>query len=864
MTTPRDPHVVEPESRSQPHAGTEAETSPPASPSDGRSAAAARLCVPGYEILGELGRGAMGVVYQARQAKPNRLVALKMILAGGHASEADLARFATEAEAIARLQHPNIVQVYEVGTHEGQSFFSLEFCAGGSLDRKLGGTPLPPVEAARLVETLARAMHAAHRSNVIHRDLKPANVLLLEDGTPKITDFGLAKKLDEVGQTQSGVIMGTPSYMAPEQAGGKSKQIGPAADVYALGAILYECLTGRPPFKAATPLDTILQVLSDEPVPPSQLQSKTPKDLETICLKCLHKEAGKRYVTAKALAEDLGRFLRGEPIAARPVGRLERGWRWCRRNPALAGALAAVLLVFATGATVSTVLAILAGQRAEEATRARGEAQMEAQKAKDNESAVVEVLHLLPQTLSPVADRMKPKEAAEAAYLLSKAMTKTTNPSALQQLAEALSAVAARLGPKEAAAACDQAAATLSRAMSETRDPSALEYLARGLSAVAARVEPKEAAEAAAALSQAMTRTTNPSALSPLARGLSAVAARLGPKEAAAACGQAVATLSRAMSETRDPSALQFLAQDLSAAAGRLEPKEAGEAAAILSRAMTKTTDPSALQPLAQGLSAVTGRMEPKEAVATLSQAMTRTMNPSALSPLAQGLSAAAGRMEPKEAVATLSQAMTKATNPLVLSQLARDLSAVTGRMEPKEAVATLSQAMTRTTDPLVLSQLAEGLSAVAGRVEPKEAAEAAAALSQAMTRTTNPSASRSLVRALSAILRREDSWRKGSPRYGLIAAVGTLTGPGSMLSAPALLQLALAPPPLPAQALVDLLKQPFCIGEAQRLVLEQLTRHYGRPFADKSDFLRFAREQKLSLDLTTPPQRSEQAATPR
>jgi WD40 repeat protein/tRNA A-37 threonylcarbamoyl transferase component Bud32 len=326
----------------------------------------------GFTVLEVLGRGGMGVVYKARQTKLNRLVALKMILAGGHASEGDLARFAAEAEAIARLQHPNIVQVYEVGTHEGRPFFSLEFCAGGSLDRKLSGTPLPPLEAARLVETLARATHAAHRANVIHRDLKPANVLLLADGTPKITDFGLAKKLDAVGQTQSGAIMGTPSYMAPEQAGGKSKEIGPATDVYALGAILYECLTGRPPFKAATTAETLLQVLSDEPVPPSQLQSKTPKDLETICLKCLHKEVGKRYATAEALADDLGRFQRGEPIVARPVGRLERGWRWCRRNPALAVAAAVAAGALAAVAVVSLVFAVHAGRAAADLRHEQG------------------------------------------------------------------------------------------------------------------------------------------------------------------------------------------------------------------------------------------------------------------------------------------------------------------------------------------------------------------------------------------------------------------------------------------------------------------------------------------------------------
>ena len=303
--------------------------------------------VPGYEILGELGRGGMGVVYKARQLKLNRIVALKMILAGGQAGEAALARFRTEAEAIARLQHPNIVQVHDVGEHEGKPYFSLEFCAGGSLAQKVAGTPLPPKAAAWMVEMLARGMAAAHHKAIIHRDLKPANVLLLEDGTPKITDFGLAKKLDDPGQTQSGAIMGTPSYMAPEQASGKTKEIGPPVDIYALGAILYELLTGRPPFKATTELETVMQVVNDDPVPPSQLQSKTPRDLETICLKCLQKEPARRYASAGALAEDLRRFQAGEPILARPVGKLERAWRSARRNPtATSFAAITMLLVF--------------------------------------------------------------------------------------------------------------------------------------------------------------------------------------------------------------------------------------------------------------------------------------------------------------------------------------------------------------------------------------------------------------------------------------------------------------------------------------------------------------------------------------
>jgi hypothetical protein len=278
----------------------------------------------------------------------DRLVALKMILAGAYASLDDVARFRREAEAVAQFQHPHIVQIYEVGEHEGRPYFSLEYVEGGSLAQKWSGTPIPAHQAAELVAVLAEAIDAAHRRDIIHRDLKPANVLLTVDGTPKVTDFGLAKRLDDAaGPTQSGAIVGTPSYMAPEQAGGKGKAVGPAADVYALGAILYEALTGRPPFRAETPLDTVLQVLSEEPVPPRRLLPNIPRDLEIICLKTLAKAPGQRYATAGDLADDLRRFVKHEPIRARPVGGVEKAWRWCRRNPALAAAsgLAAVGLV---------------------------------------------------------------------------------------------------------------------------------------------------------------------------------------------------------------------------------------------------------------------------------------------------------------------------------------------------------------------------------------------------------------------------------------------------------------------------------------------------------------------------------------
>ncbi len=350
----------------------------------------------GYEIEGVLGRGGMGIVYEARQTKLGRIVALKMILSGAHAGEDALARFRTEGEAIARLQHPNIVQIYEVGEQDGLPFFSLEFCAGGSLAKKLNGTPFPPREAAALVEILARAMHSAHEKGVIHRDLKPANVLLAEDGTPKITDFGLAKKIDEAGHTISGMVMGTPSYMAPEQAGGKSKEMGPATDTYALGAILYECLTGRPPFRAQTPLDTLLQVLETEPAAPRAINPSVPRDLDTICLKCLHKEPTKRYGSAAALADDLQRWLGGEPILARPAGAPERLAKWARRRPALAATLAAALLAFVG---LSVFGALWSRARAEatdfelQAARARGdEEQHVAEVERDKQDALAKAL----------------------------------------------------------------------------------------------------------------------------------------------------------------------------------------------------------------------------------------------------------------------------------------------------------------------------------------------------------------------------------------------------------------------------------------------------------------------------------------
>jgi serine/threonine protein kinase/tetratricopeptide (TPR) repeat protein len=430
----------------------------------------------GYEVLREIGRGGMGVVYEARDRRLNRVVALKMVLASGHACSEELVRFLAEAEAVAQLQHPNIVQVFETGQHRAQPYFTMEFVAGGSLSARLDGAPLPPAQVAPLLEPLARAVHYAHQMGIVHRDLKPENVLLQDlnhrgteaqrrqeereeenkDGSsgllcasvplwfksflPKLTDFGLAKRVERgAGLTQAGEVLGTPNYMAPEQARGRAAEVGPHSDTWALGAILYECLTGRPPFQGPTPTDTLLQVIHKEPVSPRRLQPGVSRDLETICLKCLNKEPSRRYASAEALADDLRRFQAGKPIHARPLGLPGRGWRWCRRNPVVAGLAALTAVVF----LVSFVLVAALWRRAEHnfaaAEQQRQRADNERDRAEEEQRIAEAVGRFLQIDLLRQAD---PFEQAEAVRLAGGRFEAQENPTVRELLDRAAAGLA--------------------------------------------------------------------------------------------------------------------------------------------------------------------------------------------------------------------------------------------------------------------------------------------------------------------------------------------------------------------------------------------------------------------------------------
>lgn len=375
-----------------------------------------------YELLSEIARGGMGVVYKARQKNLNRLVALKMILAGQLASDEDVKRFYTEAEAAAALEHPGIVPIFEIGQHNDQHFFSMGFVDGGSLADKIKEGPLPSKEAAAYTKKVAEAIAYAHSKGVIHRDLKPANILLDRNDEPKVTDFGLARRTESNSDlTRTGAVMGTPSYMPPEQAAGRTDQVGPLADVYSLGAILYCLLTGRPPFQASNPLDTLMQVMEREPVSVTTLNPGTHRDLETICQKCLQKDPAKRYASAQELADDLGRWLNGEPIRARAVSSSERAWRWVKRHRTVSALIVATTAAVLIGSAVSIWFGLEATREAKRAEREAKRALLSKNEAEESREEAMREAQIAKQQRAMAESNLEKAEVSNYVNLFTSA-----------------------------------------------------------------------------------------------------------------------------------------------------------------------------------------------------------------------------------------------------------------------------------------------------------------------------------------------------------------------------------------------------------------------------------------------------------
>jgi serine/threonine protein kinase len=743
--------------------------------------------VPGYDIECELARGGMGVVYRARQMPLNRVVALKMILSGVYASPEERLRFLSEAKVVASLSHPGIVQLHDFGTHGGTPYFAMEYCPGGTLAQRLHGTPLPVREAASLVEQIARAVQAAHEKGIIHRDLKPANVLLagnrgMPDGTdrtdgtdrshpshlsypshsmvPKITDFGLARNtLAGSGLTQTGMLMGTPSYMAPEQTQGQ-RDVGPAVDVYAMGAIFYECLTGRPPFNAATTLETLEQVRIREPAAPRSLQPGVPRDLETICLKALQKEPGRRYASAAELADDLRRWQSGEPIHARPIGIISRAVKWVHRRPLLAVMAAATLLALVGGTAFSTYFAIDAREQKKVADLNAAQAHEALKEVEEN--LALGLLRALghyedKKELNPVEQDaleelagLPPERDRVRLLFFEKALRAEARAEQLDRRLE--EAITAAVGLRR-----DLREKTLDLALEQLNDSSAGRPVCVTAARLAAGLKPADrrlARDTATVLVEELGRQSRRESLQAVARSLGSMAHRIAPEDATVLVGQLVGLAPR----IADTDVLRSLAEAVVALLGRLPPARASTQTFALCREVatraTKaidTDDTDELLGLSEVLAVLACTIASPEA-AVVSQQIAdlagKTTDLPALLAQARAFAALAKRLAPAQAsppAALLGKQLgllaRRATGPLALRTLSEVLAVLAPWLAPAE-VHRMANDLDRqvaafvgkATDPEDLRALGGAFVALAGRLPAERVSSRATVLAKQVT----------------------------------------------------------------------------------------------------------------------------------